>query len=275
MTLIPPFRVLAKSCTGLDCDFAYGGDAFHLATCLAKGQLELGIFQGIEFAWVQQKHPKLLPLMTVLNGKPYLRAYLVVPASGQTATLSELKGRSLTIPRYSLDDCYEFLCKLCREQGLSPQQFLAQVSQSPDAEEALDEVVEGTVSAAIVEELSLECYRRRKPGRFERLKIVQRSERFPASVIAYRSGRLSEETLRLFRIGMCNAHHTPFNRHLLTWWRITGFEDVPADYQEELNTIVKAYPTPARGFELMTLRSLLSQTDSLLKQPWSSLLRTH
>src|SRR5690348_16610311 len=44
--MIPPFRVLARSCTGQDCDLAYGGNAFQLATRLANGQLELGIFQG-------------------------------------------------------------------------------------------------------------------------------------------------------------------------------------------------------------------------------------
>lgn len=54
MTLIPPFRALAKSCTGLDCDLGFGGDAFPLAERLARGKLELGIFQGIEFAWVRQ-----------------------------------------------------------------------------------------------------------------------------------------------------------------------------------------------------------------------------
>src|SRR2546429_7255825 len=43
----------------------------------SQGQLDLGIFQGIEFAWMRQRYPDLLPLMTVLNGKPYLRAYLV------------------------------------------------------------------------------------------------------------------------------------------------------------------------------------------------------
>ena len=46
MTLIPPFRTLARSCTGLDCDLGYGGNAFHLADCLARGQLDLAIFQG-------------------------------------------------------------------------------------------------------------------------------------------------------------------------------------------------------------------------------------
>src|SRR5262249_15303337 len=167
--LIPPFRIMVRSCTGLECALGDGGDAFQLATRLAQSQLDFGVFQGIEFAWVRAKHPELVPLLTVVNGKPYLRAYLVVPVSRQATALSDLKDCSLAIPQHSLDDCYEFLCKLCREQGLSPQRVLSQVIRPPDAEEALDGVVEGKVGAAIVEELSFECYGRRKPGRFERL----------------------------------------------------------------------------------------------------------
>jgi hypothetical protein len=143
--------------------------------------------------------------------------------------------------------------------------------QPPDAEEALDEVVDGTISAAIVEEFSLDCYQRRKPGRFQRLKVVQQSERFPTSVVAYRAGGLSKETLQLFRQGMCCIPSCPLSRHLLTWWRISGFEEVPAGYADALAAIAKAYPAPAEGS--LTLHSLLDQANHLLGQ-WSSLLRS-
>src|SRR6516165_10151419 len=188
LALIPPFRSMVSSCTGLECSLSDGGDAFQLATRLARGQLDFGIFQGIEFAWIQQKHPELIPCLTVVNSKPYLRACLVVPTCRQAAALSDLLKGSITVPLHSLDDAYEFLSKLCREQGLLPEKLLARLIQPSDAEEALDQVVEGMVPAAVVEEISLECYGRRKPGRFQRLGILQRSECFPATVIAYRAG---------------------------------------------------------------------------------------
>jgi len=272
LALVPPFRALAKSCTGLDCDLLYGGDALQLADRLEQGQLELGIFQGIELAWARQKHPELRPLVTVLNGKPCLRAALVVPASSTATCFGDLKARSVAIPHYSLEDCYLFLGKLCRERGLSPQHYLSRLIQPADAEEALDAVTDGTVSAAVVEELCLDCYQRRKPGRCERLKVLKWSEQFPASVVAYRAGRLSEGTLRTLQQGFCCAHEDPSHRHLFTWWRISRFEPVPTTYPRALDEIVKAYPTPTGLSQAQTLRSLLDQADEFLGQKWSNLL---
>ena len=101
------------------------------------------------------------------------------------------------------------------------------------------------MKAALVEEVPLECYQRRKPGRFKHLKVMARSEVFPASVIAYRAGRLDKALLRSFREGMLDAETTPIGRQLLTLWQLTGFAPVPADYQATLNDIIKHYPGPA------------------------------
>ena len=245
MTLMPPFCSMARSCTGLESRVRDGGDAFRLATRLSRGEFDLGIFQGIEFAWMHEKHPELVPLMTVLNGRPALRACLVVPVSRQTTALSDISAISVAIPLQSLDHVYEFLSKLYREQGRSPVSLLSHIVEPANAEEALDEVLEDTVAAAVVDELSVDCYRRRKPGRFQRLRIVQRSACFPATVIAYRAGGLSEETLRTFRVGMCGADRAASNRDLLTCLHISAFAAVPADYQQRLEEIVKVYPAPS------------------------------
>jgi ABC-type phosphate/phosphonate transport system substrate-binding protein len=268
--LMPPFCRMAKSFSGLECKVCDGGDAYRLATRLHRGELDLGIFQGIEFAWIHRKHPELVPLLTVLHGKPYLRACLVVPACRQTITLSDLAASSVAIPQQSLDDVYEFLFNLCREQGLSPVSLLSHVVEPADAEEALDGLLDGTVAATVVEEFSLDCYRGRKPGRFQRLRIVRRSECFPATVIAYRAGGLAEETLRTFRKGMCGAHQGASNRELLTCLRISAFAPVPPNYQQRLEEIAKAYPAPSGASRMMHLRFLIRQTNRLFGQSWSS-----
>jgi ABC-type phosphate/phosphonate transport system substrate-binding protein len=266
MALMPPFCRMARSCTGLESSVSDGGDAFQLATRLSRGEFDLGIFQGIEFAWIHQKHPELVPLMTVLNGRPDLRACLVVPACRQTTALSDVSASSVAIPLQSLDHIYEFLSKLCREQGQSPASLLSHIVEAANAEEAVDEVLEGKVAAAVVDELSLDCYRRRKPGRFQRLRIVRRSECFPATMVAYRVGGLSEETLRTFRVGMCGAHWVASNRELLTCLHISAFAAVTADYQQRLKEIVKVYPAPSGASQMMSLRFLIRLTNRLLGQ---------
>jgi hypothetical protein len=40
-----------------------------------------------------------------------------------------------------------------------------------------------------------------------------------------------------------NANRTALGRQL-TLWRLTGFEQVPPDYDRTLTEIVKAYPSP-------------------------------
>jgi hypothetical protein len=71
---------------------------------------------------------------------------------------------------------------------------------------------------------------------------------------------------------MCDAHRTPFGLRFLPFWRITGFEVVPADYPQQLAAIIKAYPSPTPGFECTTWRSFLMQADRLVEQPLSGLL---
>src|SRR4029077_5742543 len=100
------------------------------------------------------------------------------------------------------------------------------------------------VSAAIVDNVAFECYQRRKPTCGPRLRIIQQSETFPASAVAYRQGALDAETLQRFRTGMLNAHKTIVGKHLMTLFKLTSFEAVPGDYQEMLTNIVKAYPSP-------------------------------
>jgi ABC-type phosphate/phosphonate transport system substrate-binding protein len=163
------------------------------------------------------------------------------------------------MPRSSMEHTRLFLERRCLARGKAPQDFFASVATPATAEDALDDVVDGAVQAAVVDGVALTCYQRRKPGRFARLKEVQRSETFPAAVVAYRAGGLDGETLGRFREGMLRANEDARGRQLLTLWKITGFEEVPEDYERTLAGIIKAYPrrppepgaapagTPAKG----------------------------
>ena len=126
-----------------------------------------------------------------------------------------------------------------------PEGFFSQVSRPPNIEAALDGLVEGVHQAAVVDVVGLDCYKQRKPARFGQIKIVQKSEIFPASVIAYRAGTFDEATLDLLKQRMAAATKNPLTQQLLTLWKLTAIEPIPPDFEETTANILKSYPPPA------------------------------
>jgi ABC-type phosphate/phosphonate transport system substrate-binding protein len=207
--------------------------------------VQLGVFHGIEFGWARQKYASLRPLMIAINQQRYLRAFLVVRADQQISNWADLQDKALALPLQTREHCQLFLRRHCLELKKEPASFFSPITNPANVEDALDGVVNDTVKACVVDNVSYDSYKRRKPGRFAKLKIVQSSEVFPAAVIAFRPGSLNEATLRQFREGMINANRSALGRQLMTVWKLTGFEEVPHDYDQILLEIVKVYPAPA------------------------------
>ena len=63
-------------------------------------------------------------------------------------------------------------------------------------------------------------------------------------MVAYRPGAIDADTIRRFREGMSTANQNALGRQLMTLWKLTAFEPIPADYEQTLTDIVKAYPPP-------------------------------
>src|SRR5271163_65869 len=53
----PPFQNFMRDQTGLEGQVLIAGDAEDLGKLLHDNQMQLGVFYGFEFAWVQQKYP--------------------------------------------------------------------------------------------------------------------------------------------------------------------------------------------------------------------------
>jgi ABC-type phosphate/phosphonate transport system substrate-binding protein len=158
--------------------------------------------------------------------------------------LADLKGKPLAIPSRTREHCLLFLERACRKQGKTMPEFFGKISNPTSVEDALDDAVDGTVGAVLVDGVSLDCYKNRKPARFARLKVVLKSPAFPAAVVAYHSGAVDATTLNRFVQGMLAANRTAFGRQLLTLWKMTGFERVPANYAKSLKSIARIYPAP-------------------------------
>ena len=243
MAMMQPLGTIMESQTGVRGELVPGGDAESLGKQLAEGKLQLAVFHGIEYAWAKQKHPELRALVIAVNQTRYLRAHVVVRSDSKIASLADLRDKTLALPNQTREHCHVFLHRHCPDAKPS---FFSKITNPPNTEEALDDIIDGTVEATVIDGVSLDCFKRRKPGRAAKLRIVHTSELFPAAVVAYRPGVLDEGTLRRFHDGMVNTSRTIIGRQMLTLWKLTGFEDVPQDYDRGLADIAKAYPPPPK-----------------------------
>ncbi|MGH9676151.1 MAG: phosphate/phosphite/phosphonate ABC transporter substrate-binding protein [Candidatus Acidiferrum sp.] len=240
--MVRPFKSLLESQTGMAGQVISGGNAENLGKLLKDDQVQLGVFHGLEFAWARLKTPGLKPLLIAVNEKPYLRANLVVRKDSSALAVADLFGKKIALPASSREHCRVWFERRCAKAGASPEKSYKEIATPADAEDALDAVFSGTVAAAVVDSVEMRDYARNKSGRFARLKTLLESEAFPCAVVAYVPGTLAEAQLERFRLGMIAARTNPKGQKLLDLCRITRFEIVPADYEQMLADIVKAYP---------------------------------
>jgi ABC-type phosphate/phosphonate transport system substrate-binding protein len=242
--LMRPFAALMEAQTGMTGRLVEGGDALALGRQLADDKVQLAVFHGFEFAWARQQYNALRPLVIAVNQERHLRALLLVRDDCKATRLADLKGTTLALPRGSREHCHLFLERRCQHNGGKPTELFARTTTPANAEDALDDLVDNDVQAAVIDQVAFDCFKRRKPGRAAALRVLLRSEVFPAAVIAYRPGALSDESLDRFRDGMLSANKNATGRQLLTLWKLTAFEPVPEDYDDTLAGILKAYPPP-------------------------------
>jgi len=239
---LQPFRALMQGQTGYSCEINHPTEASKLADQIANKEIELGVFQGIEFAWASQKHPELRPLVVAVNVHPNRVAHLIVRKDDAAKKVADLKGKKLAIPRQSRDHCQLFIDHQCQECGRPTCQFFSRVDTKVNAEDALDNVFEETIQAAAVDDVAWECYRRRKPGRAEQLKDLLKSEPFPDTAVVYRADYMDEPTLDRFRQALLHADNVALGRQLLTLWSMTEFTKVPKDYMPMVKEFARTIP---------------------------------
>jgi len=229
--------------TGLKNEIVRARDWQDLAKQMVDKQIPLGVFQGHEFAWAQNQHPELKPLVVAANGTPYIVAYMVARKDGPTTNFAGLQGKSLALPPGSEGFPWFFVQRQGEALGKKADAFFSSIQRDyENVEDAVDDVVDGKVEATVVDRTSLEAYKRRKPGRFRQLTELTHSETVPRAVIAYTEGALDQATLDRFRNGLLRAGQQERGQTLLTAFHLTGFERAPADFDKVLATTRKAYP---------------------------------
>jgi ABC-type phosphate/phosphonate transport system substrate-binding protein len=235
-------KAFIKDETGLNNEILRQKNWRELADKMAKGKLQVGVFQGYEYAWAQEKYPALKPLALAINVYRYPVVYVVVKRDNPAKDFAGLKGQAVAVPGTGQQYLRLFIERACAAQGKKPEEFFAKIKSPENFETALDEVVDGTLQAVVADRAALEGYKRRKPGRFRQLREVDKSQPLPPTVIAYYDSVLDEATLKRFRDGLLNASRTEKGETMLTYFRLTGFETVPSDFARVLAQSRKDYP---------------------------------
>lgn len=233
------FPKMVEEFTGLKSKLEIGGGPLAVVKKLDAKELHMAIFQGVELAWARNKEPKMKPLMLAIYRTPVIHAQLVAKKDAKIKSVDELKGKNIVM--LSKDHCELFADKLVKG---SAKGFFGKIATTTNVESALDDVLLGKVSAAMVDNAGMDVYKDVNPGRFARLKVIVQSEQFPSPAIAYHEGNLTTKTVNSFKTGMLKANKSEKGREAMANFQITSFAPVPADYEKQLDAILKAYPPP-------------------------------
>ncbi len=235
-------REYIKDETGLNNEIARQKDWQDLADKLARGELQLGVFEGYEFAWAQEKKPDLKPLALAVNVYTYPVVYVVAKRDDAAKDFAGLKGHTLAIPDTGQAFLRLFVDRQSDAAGKKAEGFFGKIATPDNVEDALDDCVDGKVQAVAVDRAALEAFKRRKPGRFKQLKDVAHSGPLPPAVVAYYGSNLDEATLRRFKDGLLGASKKERGQTLLTMFHLTGFQEPPEDFAKVLAETRKTYP---------------------------------
>ena len=246
-TSVESLKSFIKDETGLDNDIHRQKGWRELADKLAKGKLDLGAFQGYEFAWAQEKYPELKPLALAINVYRYPVAYVVAKRNNPAKDFAGLKGQSFSLPANGQGFLRLYVERQAGAKGKTMDTFFSKVDSKENVENALDDVVDGVVQATVADRAALEAYKRRKPGRFKQLKEVAKSQPVPSAIIAYYDSNLDKATRKRLLSGLLRAGNTDRGETMLTLFRLTGFEPPRADLAKVLAETRKNYPPPASG----------------------------
>ncbi len=240
-----PFREVMTKQTGYRSDVEICSDALCLADQLKDKKLHLGVFHGFEFAWAQKKCPELVPLIVTIPHSRKVQACIIIHKDCEFKKLSDLKDEVVMIPRGAKSHSIAFLEKA--RDGFTTSIATPKTDTKLTTEDCLNGVATGEIVAALVDSAALDGYQTLQPGAFKQLKMLQQSEAFPAAVVAYHKDVLTAQQAAAIRSGMLDAHKNTTGKMLMMMWNLKGFEEAPATYQKELDTILKSYPVPEKA----------------------------
>ena len=238
------FAPVMKMTTTLDGKLNTQFGALEIAQKLDANQLQIGVFNGLEFAWAQEKYPALQPIVVAVNPFRDVRAFVIVHKDNPAKSIADLRGKTLAMTLGTKEHCWVYADRKCADNNqANAAAFFAKIERSQSAQDALDDIARKKVDAAVLDTISLEFYKKiRLPVFTAHMRVLQQSESFPAAVLAYKKGSLNDATVKKFRDGLISAHQNPAGADMMKMLNIEAFEAVPNDFAKSVADILKAYP---------------------------------
>lgn len=235
-----PFVDSMEKRTGAKSEFIIIDDLTALTKELNEGRVQIAVMPSLDYGWARADLPDVKPLIVAAVDGGKLKTTVLVAQKSAASRLEELKGKLLAWPKRTPHYVKFFLA---RELGEEPDKaFKPKEYRSVD--EALDAVIDGEAEAAAINGSAAKIYQEQRPGRYKRLKVVAESVDFPPPVVVYQTKGANEDKIKRFSDGMLTANQNTEGQQTLTLWRLKGFEKLPADYDQQLEAILKKYPKP-------------------------------
>jgi ABC-type phosphate/phosphonate transport system substrate-binding protein len=236
-------RKFIKTETGLESDNDTTLDYIRIAEMLSKDELDVAVLQGYEFAWMHAQNQKLKPLAVAVNEKAYLYACVLVRKDSKIKDFNDLKGKTVAVTR-GTPFLQVYVDGECKRREATAETYFTKVTHPDNAEDAVDDVVDKKVDAAVLQQVSLDAYKQRKPGRFSVISEAAHSSAFPPTVIVFKDGALDPGKRKRFEDSLLGAHKKQQGKEMLTLFKLTSFQKAPADLEKVLAETAKAYPPP-------------------------------
>jgi ABC-type phosphate/phosphonate transport system substrate-binding protein len=252
---------LVHSQTGVPVECVAFQDGTALAKGMNSGNAAMGLLPGIELAWMNKKNAGLRPMLLACNENISLKALVVVRADAALPSVTSLKGKRLSFPKMNFNHTFLFLDKAIRDAGYQPAHFFASCTAAANPDAALEAVLEGDADVAVVDEVAMEVYRGRKPGRAKRLRVLQESSKFPCAVIVCKPEMAKSEEVKKIQQGLSTAHERPAGRQMLSLMRLSAFVPVTAEYEQLLKDVLKDYPEPVEPVDFTRLTPPVETTQ--------------
>jgi phosphonate transport system substrate-binding protein len=218
-----------------------GADYRETNDMLALGQLDVGIVCSGAFSDPRLDRvcePLLVPLL-LGTGNSY-ESFLIVRAQDPAVRLEDLKGREFVFSdSLSLTGFIHPVARLYA-MGQTPGHFFSKVSFSRSHDRSIAMVVDGTISAAAVDSSVFMAWREHHPVEAKNIRILERSEPFPAPPLVVRVS-LAPEDKAMLRKAFLDLANTEEGKELLKKIGWTGFEVPDARYLARMEQLHRLF----------------------------------